>query len=110
PAYERPEEGGNGRMRVFRATGVDRVTLADLMREAEAAVDPRERGRRGRRGDRRVETISRSQYDRMRTVARHVAFYLNPKLRGDEEAAFTAVGSEYLQWDPAEGPAGDWRP
>lgn len=110
PAYERPEEGGgDGRMRVFRATGVDQVTLADLMREAETAVDPEGRGRRGRRGDRRVETISQPQYDRMRTVARHIAFHLNPKLKGDEEAAFAAVGSEYLHWDPAEGPAGDWR-
>jgi hypothetical protein len=114
PAMERKPGSahGNGTARVYRATGLDRVTLRELMALAAECIDPEHRGTRGRKGHaieaRQTATISRAQYDKIRTMARHVGYHLLPTAETEEEA-YDAVNGAYLMWDPADGPEGDWR-
>ena len=111
PAFERPAEQSNGRMRVYRAIGVDQIHLGVLVNAAAAAVDPTRRDKPGRKGSSgaEIDRFSPRQYERIRTMARHVAWYLNPTAQTEDEA-YAAVRGAYLMWDPAEGLDGDWRP
>ena len=111
PAMER-EPGGHGTMRMYRATGLDGMHLGILMELAHAAIDPTLKGKRGRKGHtasaRHVERISPAQHDKIRTMARHVSYFLSPTAETEQEA-YTAVRGAHLMWDPAEGLDGDWR-
>jgi hypothetical protein len=104
---------GNGTGNVVRAASVDDVTLGALMRVAAEAVDPGFKGSKGRKGHslqaRSVERISPKQFDRVRTMARRVAYHIAPTAATAEEA-YEQVGGIYLCWDPAAGMDGDWRP
>lgn len=115
PAKERApgSSHGNGTQNVYRAHSVDRVRLREVMELATKSVDPAHRGRRGRKRHtveaRHLEKISPAQYAKIRTMARHVAFYV-AETAEDEQEAYELVHGAYLMWDPADGLDGDWRP
>lgn len=114
PAMERKlgSTHGNGTVRMYRATDVEGMHLGILMDLAREAKDLGFRGQRGRKGHtaeaRSVERISPAQFQKIRTMARHVAYFLEPSA-ANEDDAFAAVRGAYLMWDPAEGLNGDWR-
>ena len=99
--------------RTYRAIALDRVTLEDLLREAEKQIDSTVRGTAERRatvaGSPEVEAISQRKWERIRTALRKLARSRHPELSLKEAMAQPA--SDLFHWSPDEGPGGegDWR-
>ena len=96
----------------YRPIALDRVTLGDLLREAEKRIDSTVRRMAGRRatvaGSREVEAVSQRQWERMRAALRKLARSRHPELSLNDAMAQPA--SDLFHWSPDAGPGGegDW--
>lgn len=116
PAKERMPGArhGNGTHSVFRASSVDGLHLGKLVEFARSRIRPDHEvpTRRGRTGltleVRSGRVINGKQFERIRTMARHVGYHVNPTAESEEEA-LEAVRGAALMWDPTDGLEGDWR-
>ena len=101
----------------YMAAGLERVTLADLLRFAETCVDPSKKGRAGRRAgihsSRDVHVISKTDLTRMKGACYPLAREIRGLSGGSTQELMVAlqqIGPEAMVWDPNGGPgrAGDW--
>lgn len=107
---------GKRRVQQFRAGGLDKLTLADLMLHAESCVDPSHKQRPGRvktlEGPREVESISARQFRRIKTAANKLTKYIAPAaarrgLKGPSLWACVHDSSLWVQDEGASGPS-EW--
>lgn len=97
--------------------GMTRLTLLDIARKAGEKVDPEHEAKKGSRSaeERRVEVISESQYQHVKTAVNRVGRYISGEKRDRRNEklhpALAEIGPEYFVWDPDAGKMGkgDWR-
>ena len=100
----------------YMAAGLERVTLADLLRFAKTRVRP-QKGTPGRRAgihsSREVRIISKNDLTRMKGACYPLAREIRGLPGGSTKelmAALEQIGAEAMVWDPkgGQGRAGDW--
>lgn len=75
---------------------------ARCLRSANASTPPPRKGRKSGAADRRVNELTKAQYDECRTAAGLIAEYI-----GDGDMASVTL-AQLGGWDPAIGSSGDW--